>query len=111
MRKIKHMFPDSAKDDIYVDDDKGIENVNYKYVIKSSRENAQVGFVTHINFQDGVQEDVNSHQGVTDQYLLEIVKDRLRFRMKDEPGVHDYIMAFYHINQVLFYLDKAKEDE
>lgn len=63
-----------------------------------------------IQFQKGPRHDPDARPGVTDQDLLEIVRDRLRaFQVGDLPS-RETACALTHIEEALMWLAKRADD-
>jgi hypothetical protein len=63
-----------------------------------------------LQFQEGARKDANAIHGLTDQDLLEIVRDRLKgFQTGDMP-TRETACALTHIEEALMWLNKRIED-
>ena len=63
-----------------------------------------------IQFQEGARKDANAIHGVTDQDLLEIVRDRLKGFQSGEFATRENACALTHIEEALMWLNKRIED-
>lgn len=63
-----------------------------------------------LHFQEGARKDPNSIEGVTDQDLLEIVRDRLRGFQSGDMPTRETACALTHIEEALMWLNKRIED-
>jgi len=63
-----------------------------------------------ISFQNGARFEPGSKHGVTDQDLLEIVRDRLTGFMQGELPSEETEKALEHVEIALMYLNKRVED-
>lgn len=66
--------------------------------------------ITHISFQKGPRKDPNARHGVTDQDLLEIVRDRLLAFSNGEMTDPHTEHALSHVEAALFHLNDRIED-
>lgn len=64
----------------------------------------------HIEFQKGPRNDPNARHGVTDQDLLEIVRDRLKAFQAGSLPSRETACALTHIEEALMWLCKRAED-
>lgn len=63
-----------------------------------------------IHFQEGARKDPNAIHGLTDQDLLEIVRDRLRGFQSGEFATRENACALTHIEEALMWMNKRVED-
>jgi hypothetical protein len=63
-----------------------------------------------LHFQEGARKDANSIDGITDQDLLEIVRDRLRGFQSGDMPTRETACALTHIEEALMWLNKRIED-
>ena len=63
-----------------------------------------------IRFQEGPRKDPNATHGVTDQDLLEIVRDRLKGFSSGDMPTRETACALTHIEEALMWLNKRIED-
>lgn len=63
-----------------------------------------------LQFQEGARKDPNATHGVTDQDLLEIVRDRLKGFQKGDMPTRETACALTHIEEALMWLNKRVED-
>lgn len=63
-----------------------------------------------IFFQKGPRNDARSTNGVLDNDLLEIVRDRLRCFQEGEFATRENACALTHIEEALMWLNKRAED-
>lgn len=75
----------------------------------SDQENGKV-VIEKISFQNGARYEQDSKHGVTDQDLLEIVRDRLTGFMQGELPSKETEKALEHVELALMYLNKRIED-
>ena len=66
--------------------------------------------VAHISFQKGPRKDPNARHGVTDQDLLEIVRDRLVAFSNGEMTDPHTERALSHVEAALHHLNQRIED-
>lgn len=63
-----------------------------------------------IKFQKGPRSDENARQGVLDEDLLEIVRDRLKSFQEGPYATRENACAITHIEEALMWLNKRAED-
>lgn len=63
-----------------------------------------------IEFQKGPRKDPNARQGITDQDLLEIVRDRLKAFCEGPMPSVETERALGHVEAALFHLNQRIED-
>lgn len=63
-----------------------------------------------IQFQEGARKDPKAAHGVTDQDLLEIVRDRLRGFQSGDMPTRETACALTHVEEALMWLNKRVED-
>lgn len=63
-----------------------------------------------IQLQEGARKDPKAIHGVTDQDLLEIVRDRLKDFQRGEFATRENACALTHIEEALMWLSKRVED-
>ena len=72
MRKLETIQKEEVLNEVYAADERGIGNGNHVYIIKSGNK-----LMESIKFQNGARNQKGSVSGVTNEDLLEIVRDRL----------------------------------
>ena len=101
--------------------DKGIGNVVQSYmIVKSNRatadyENDQLlvdadDCIAVLQFQNGARKDPKAIHGITNEDLLEIVRDRLKGFQRGEFATRENACALTHIEEALMWLNKRVED-
>lgn len=63
-----------------------------------------------LQFQEGARKDPKAIHGVTDQDLLEIVRDRLKGFQSGDMPTRETACALTHIEEALMWLNKRIED-
>lgn len=63
-----------------------------------------------IEFQKGPRNDPNSRHGITDQDLLEIVRDRLTAFQSGPMATRENEMALYAVEVALMWMNRRVED-
>lgn len=63
-----------------------------------------------IRFQEGARKDPNATHGLTDQDLLEIVRDRLKGFQSGDMPTRETACALTHIEEALLWLSKRIKD-
>lgn len=94
-------------------DEPGAGGANHAYlIIDDSREIPGHRYYTMaaLGFQLGPRNDPESVAGVTDQDLLEIVRDRLRGFQSGELATRETAIALTHVEEALLWLNKRIED-
>lgn len=81
----------------------------HEYSIHPVGFETQVELVT-IKFQKGPRNDPDAQHGVTDQDLLEIVRDRLTAFQKGDLPSRETACALTHVEEALMWLAKRAED-
>lgn len=66
--------------------------------------------VETIRFQEGARNSPNAIHGVTDQDLLEIVRDRLKGFQSGDMPTRETACALTHVEEALMWLNKRIED-
>lgn len=66
--------------------------------------------VQYIHFQKGARSDPEASHGITDQDLLEIVRDRLTGFQEGDFACRENACALQHIEEALLWLNKRAED-
>lgn len=82
----------------------------HSYEINYKDNDGDLCYAGHINFQKGPRHLKDSHHGVTDQDLLEIVRDRLTCFSQGDMPTEETKKALEHIEIALMYLNKRIED-
>lgn len=94
--------------EVYRDGEPGPGGAHHTYIIE--RASGSPAFLLRVEFQRGPRNDPSARDGVQDEDLLEIVRDRLRaFEGGDFACVENY-KAFEHIEVALMWLNRRKED-
>lgn len=94
---------------VYREDEKGPGGGYHNYSIRPEGFESQLELV-HIEFQKGPRHDPDARHGVTDQDLLEIVRDRLTAFQKGDLPSRETACALTHIEEALMWLNKRAED-
>ena len=82
----------------------------HEYLISYLDDDGDLCNAGYLKFQKGARHLKDSQHGVTDQDLLEIVRDRLTcFTQGDMPS-HETIIALTHVENALLWLNKRTED-
>ena len=63
-----------------------------------------------IHFQEGARKDPDACHGLTDQDLLEIVRDRLKGFQSGDMPTRETACALTHVEEALMWLNKRIED-
>lgn len=108
MRKIHTVQKKEKLNTIYANDEIGPGGANHEYIIVTNdKDENELKF---INFQKGPRNEEGSINGVLDQDLLEIVRDRLKaFQEGDYPCEYNE-RALEHVDLALTWLNRRIED-
>lgn len=120
MEKLSTIQKRENLNDVYAGE-KGIGGASHDYIIVKAgkatydaEENVMEvqpdDVIDAIHFQEGARKDENSLDGVTDQDLLEIVRDRLSGFMDGDMPTHETSYALMHVQEALLWLNKRIED-
>ena len=82
----------------------------HAYEINYTDSYGDIRYAGHVNFQKGPRHLKDSQHGVTDQDLLEIVRDRLTCFSQGDMPTEETKKALEHIEIALMYLNKRIED-
>ena len=82
----------------------------HHYGINYINEDGDLCYVGHIDYQKGPRHLMDSEHGVTDQDLLEIVRDRLTCFTKGDMPTRETEKALEHLEEALMWLNKRTED-
>ena len=63
-----------------------------------------------LEFQKGPRKDPNARHGITDQDLLEIVRDRLKAFQAGTMATRENACALTHIEEALMWMNRRVED-
>ena len=116
MKKLNTIQKRENLNDVYAVDNIGPGGANHRYVVCEQGETCwcdgsnDIGLLADIFLQRGPRKDKNSQQGVTDQDLLEIVRDRLKGFQKGEYATEYNAKALEHLELALMYLNRRVED-
>lgn len=94
---------------VFATGDIGLGGSGSKYVVISDT-GLQIPREQEIEFQTGPRDNKNSIHGVTDEDLLEIVRDRLQSFQSGSLSCRENACALTHIEEALMWLNKRKED-
>lgn len=109
MRKLETIQTKENLNEVYAADEKGKGNANHIYMIKGCDGIDKI--IPHaIYFQNGARKDDNATHGITDQDLLEIVRDRMKGFQSGDFACEYNKKALEHIEQALYWLNKRVED-
>jgi hypothetical protein len=118
MDKISTIQKRENLNDVYVGE-KGVGGASHCYMIVKAGtvktdEDAIVvkpdDIIEAIQFQEGARKDPKAVQGVTDQDLLEIVRDRLRGFQSGDMPTRETACALTHVEEALMWLNKRQAD-
>ncbi|MBR2897086.1 MAG: ABC transporter ATPase [Oscillospiraceae bacterium] len=96
---------------VYRADDPGAGGACHKYVVRQDKfcPHEEV-VVAEIQFQHGPRGEEGSTNGVLDNDLLEIVRDRLKAFQQGEFATRENACALTHIEEALMWMNKRAED-
>lgn len=108
MRKLNTIQKRENLNHVFAMDEKGPGEANHVYVISSA--NGDTINEAILYFQKGPRNDESSIQGILDNDLLEIVRDRL-IGFQAGPYSSEYnAKALEHIELALMYMNRRVED-
>lgn len=116
MRKLNTIQKREKLNIVSAVDDAGNGGANHKYVIQrdelvdSVALKHEVVNLCDIQFQDGARNTEGAIAGVTDQDLLEIVRDRLKCFQSGNFSSNENAQALNHIEEALMWLNRRVED-
>lgn len=87
---------------------KGPGGANHEYEIHLGGD--YDAYYVALQFQKGPRNDPNSHQGIVDQDLLEIVRHRLQGFQNGPFSTREGAIALTHVEEALLWLNKRTED-
>lgn len=90
--------------------EKGKGGAYNHYTIEYIDEDGDICYAGHLDFQNGARNIKTSQHGVTDQDLLEIVRDRFKGFVEGDLSTSETKKALEHIEIALMYLNKRTED-
>lgn len=105
MRELITIQKREKLNDVFATDEPGCGGACHEYTIF-----AEYSPVNLITFQNGPRRDPLSTTGVTDQDLLEIVRDRLQGFQSGELATRETAIALTHVEEALLWLNKRIED-
>ena len=89
---------------------KGPGGAYHEYRINYIDQDGDLCFAGNIIFQKGPRHLEASQHGITDQDLLEIVRDRLTCFNKGDMPTRETAIALTHVEEALMWLNKRTED-
>lgn len=92
---------------IYREDEQGPGGGYHDYMIVDAHSHEIFG---DIKFQKGPRKDHSSRHGVTNEDLLEIVRDRLQAFCAGNLPSRETTMALMHVEEALLWMAKRTED-
>ena len=107
MEKLSVIQKRNRLNDVWRVDDKGPGGAYHYYVITKNGEEDKM---TEIKFQKGGRNVDGSITGVTNEDLLEIVRDRLTSFQSGDFRCRENACAITHIEEALMWLNKRVED-
>lgn len=97
--------------EVYRVDEKGAGGAHHKYKITRNKYAPfEEVVIAEIEFQHGARNISESTTGVTDQDLLEIVRDRLSCFCEGDLPSRETSMALCHVEEALMWLNKRIQD-
>lgn len=120
MKKLSTIQKRENLNEVYAGE-KGVGGASHDYMIVKAgcakyddKENTLTvnpeDIIETIRFQEGPRKDPNAIHGVTDQDLLEIVRDRLKGFQSGDMPTRETACALTHIEEALMWLNKRIED-
>lgn len=106
MRKLDTIQKEHNLNTVYAVDEKGNGNANHIYQIDLHAVEDGCDLVSYISFQNGARKENGSVNGVLDNDLLEIVRDRLiGFQSGDFASKYNE-EALYHVEKALEFMNE-----
>ena len=111
MEKLNTIQKKDKLNDVYRIGEPGPGGAYHVYGIYAAGDDprASIG-IRAIVFQKGPRKDPEARQGVLDEDLLEIVRDRLASFQAGEFSCRENACALHHIEKALMWLNRRKED-
>ena len=120
MKKLSTIQKRENLNDVYAGET-GVGGASHDYMIVKTKcaavdeENGTIlvqpdDVIEALHFQEGPRGDEKSISGVTDQDLLEIVRDRLNGFMHGDMPTRETACALHHVEEALMWLNKRIED-
>ena len=120
MNKLSTIQKRENLNDIYAGE-KGVGGASHDYMIVKAGRAAVDGeedvilvqptdVLAEIRYQEGARNNENAIHGVTDQDLLEIVRDRLSGFVQGDMPTRETACALHHVEEALMWLNKRIED-
>lgn len=109
MKKLCTIQKRGKLNDVYRDGEKGPGGGYHNYSIFPKEPDGEE-WVHTIVFQKGPRKDPNARQGVLDEDLLEIVRDRIKAFQEGPYATRENALALTHIEEALLWLNKRSED-
>ena len=112
MQKLSTIQKRNNLNEVYRCGDKGPGGAYHDYLIRSPEQSDATGDLAscRIIFQKGPRNEPTSQHGVTDQDLLEIVRDRLSCFVSGDMPTRETACALHHVEEALMWLNKRIED-
>ena len=112
MEKLSTIQKREKLNDVYIAETSGVGGAAHKYVIAKHTENPDFPqeIIAEIQFQQGPRYDEHSVDGVTNEDLLEIVRDRLKGFQSGDLATRETAIALTHIEEALMWLNHRIDD-
>lgn len=108
MEKLITIQKSDKLNEVYRDGEPGPGGAHHNYIIE--RSGGTPAFLLRVEFQRGPREDPNARDGVLDEDLLEIVRDRLLAFQNGGFNCLENYKALEYIEEALMWLNRRKED-
>ena len=108
MEKLNTIQKSDKLNEVYREGEPGPGGAHHTYIIE--RSGGTPAFLLNVEFQHGPRGDHNARDGVLDEDLLEIVRDRLLAFQAGEFACQENAYALHHIEEALMWLNRRKED-
>ena len=96
---------------VFRGDEPGAGGACHKYIVRQDKFCPhEVVMVAEIQFQHGPRGEENGTNGVLDNDLLEIVRDRLKAFQQGDYATRENEQALLHIEEALMWMNKRVED-
>ena len=108
MEKLNTIQKSDKLNEVYRDGKPGPGGAHHTYIIE--RASGSPAFLLRVEFQSGPRNVKSARDGVLDEDLLEIVRDRLRGFEGGDFACFENYKAIEHIEEALMWLNRRKED-
>lgn len=108
MEKLNTIQKTDKLNEVYREGEPGPGGAHHTYIVE--RSGGTPAFLLNVEFQRGPRGDPAARDGVLDEDLLEIVRDRLLAFQEGKFGCLENYKAIEYIEEALMWLNRRKED-